>query len=481
MNSEMTFLPLLPEIFITLMASVILVLDHFLGEQRRYISYLLALGTLVGAGYLTLMDFGGDTKLILNGMFVDDALSDLLKTAIYIITFVVFIYSRDYTRQRDIYKGEYYVLGLFGVVGMMVMTSASHFLTLYLGLELLSLSLYVLVAFQRDSSLATEASMKYFVLGALASGILLYGMSILYGITGSLQINEVRQAVAQMSADNIALIFGVVFVIVALGFKLGAAPFHMWVPDVYHGAPTASTAYISAAPKLAGFAIVMRLLVGGLEDLHLVWQDMIILLAILSIVVGNVIAIAQTNIKRMFAYSTIAHMGFLLLGILSGTQNGYSASLFYALVYSVMSLGGFGIIVLLSRAGFEADNLDDFKGLNQRNSWYAFLMLLLMFSMAGVPPTVGFYAKLSVIQALIDVNLVWLAVVAVLFAVIGAYYYLRIIKLMYFDEPQDENPIKAPLDLRLAISVNGLAVIVIMPWVGWLFDICQESIKSLSY
>lgn len=477
----MMLLPLLPEIFITFMASVILILDHFLGEQRRHISYLLALGTLIGAAYLTLMDFGGYSRLVLNGMFVDDTLADLLKTAIYLVTLVVFVYSRDYVRLRDIYKGEYYVLGLFGVLGMMVMTSASHFLTLYLGLELLSLSLYVLVAFQRDSPLATEAAMKYFVLGALASGILLYGMSILYGITGSLQINEVRQAVSQMSGDNITLIFGVVFIIVSLGFKLGVAPFHMWVPDVYHGAPTTSAVYISAAPKLAGFAIVIRLLIGGLEDVHLVWRDMLILLAVLSIVMGNVIAIAQTNIKRMFAYSTIAHMGFLLLGILSGTDNGYSASLFYALIYSFMSLGGFGIIILLSRSGFEADNLDDFKGLNQRNSWYAFLMLLLMFSMAGVPPTVGFYAKLSVIQALVDVNLVWLAVVAVLFAVIGAYYYLRVIKLMYFDDPQDESEIKAPLDMRVVISLNGLAVLVIMPWVGWLFDICQESIQTLVY
>ena len=261
-------------------------------------------------------------------MFVDDGFSDLIKIAIYLVTFVVFIYSRDYVRQRDIYKGEYYVLGLFGVVGMMVMASASHFLTLYLGLEILSLSLYVLVAFQRDSALATEAAMKYFVLGAVASGILLYGMSILYGLTGSLQINEVRQEVSQMSGDNIALIFGVVFIIVSLGFKLGVAPFHMWVPDVYQGAPTTSAVYVGAAPKLAGFAIFMRLLIGGLEDIHLVWQDMIIILAVLSIVIGNVTAIAQTNIKRMFAYSTVAHMGFLLLGILSGTENGYSASLF---------------------------------------------------------------------------------------------------------------------------------------------------------
>lgn len=481
MNSVIVLLPILPEIFVTLMACVILVLDHFVGDQRRYISYLLALAALAGAAYLTLIDFGGNSTLLLNGMFVDDGFSDLIKIAIYLVTFVVFIYSRDYVRQRDIYKGEYYVLGLFGVVGMMVMASASHFLTLYLGLEILSLSLYVLVAFQRDSALATEAAMKYFVLGAVASGILLYGMSILYGITGSLQINEVRQEVSQMSGDNIALIFGVVFIIVSLGFKLGVAPFHMWVPDVYQGAPTTSAVYVGAAPKLAGFAIFMRLLIGGLEDIHLVWQDMIIILAVLSIVIGNVTAIAQTNIKRMFAYSTVAHMGFLLLGILSGTENGYSASLFYVIVYSVMSLGGFGVIILLSRSGFEAENLEDFKGLNQRNSWYAFLTLLLMFSMAGVPPTVGFYAKLAVIQALIDVNLVWLAVVAVLVAVIGAFYYLRVIKLMYFDDPEDNTEINAPLDMRMVISVNGLAVLVILPWVGWLFDICRESIKTLVY
>lgn len=477
---EFNLIPVVPEIFVSLMACLVLVVDLYLPGRRGTDAYALSLLTLVGAAALTLWDFSETTMYTFGGMFVDDAMSDLIKIAIYLTTFAVFIYSRDYMKVRGIFRGEYFVLGLFGVVGMMVMASANHFLTLYLGLELLSLNLYTMVAFHRDSSLATEGAMKYFVLGALASGMMLYGMSILYGLTGSLDIGVVRNSVAAISDGNVALIFALVFVVVSLGFKLGAVPFHMWVPDVYHGAPTTSTAYISSAPKLAGFAIVMRLLVGGLEDLHDVWQDMIAILAVLSIGIGNVVAIAQTNLKRMLAYSTISHMGFFLLGILSGTSNGYSAAMFYVLVYSVMSLGGFGMIILLSRAGFEAEELSDYKGLNRKNPWYAFLMLLLMFSMAGVPPTVGFYAKLSVIQALIEVHLVGVAVVAVLFAVVGAYYYLRVVRLMYFEEPTEDNPIQAPLDMRLLIGVNALSMVLVMPWIGTLFDLCIRAVGALA-
>jgi len=380
---------------------------------------------------------------------------------------------------RGIYKGEYFVLALFAVCGMMVMASAAHFLTLYLGLELLSLSLYAMVAFQRDSAPATEAAMKYFVLGALASGMLLYGMSMLYGATGSLEISVVRKVVSTMAPDNMILIFGLVFVVVGLAFKLGVAPFHMWAPDVYHGAPTAVTVFLGAAPKLAAFAMLMRLLVGGLEGLAPHWQQMLVIMAILSLATGNIIAIAQTNIKRMLAYSTIAHMGFFLLGMLAAGPNGYASAMFYMLIYVVMSLGAFGMIILLSRQGFEADNLDDFKGLNQRSPWFAFLMLLLMFSMAGVPPTVGFYAKLLVIQAVIDAGFLWLAAVAVLFSVIGAFYYLRVVKLMYFDKPADSAPFQAGTDMRALLSVNALALLLVTPWIGTLMDLCTRAIRAL--
>ncbi len=472
-------LPALPEIFVLAMACLILVVDLFLNERRRVVTYGLALATLLGAAVLTLRDIPPAPVLTFSNMFVADLLATVLKTAIYAITAVVFVYSRDYLRARGMYRGEYFVLGLLGMVGMMVMVSANHFLTVYLGLELLTLSLYAMVAFQRDSASATEAAMKYFVLGALASGMLLYGMSMLYGATGSLEIGAVRKAVAGMSADNMILIFGLIFIVVGIGFKLGAVPFHMWVPDVYHGAPTAVTLYIGAAPKLAAFAVIMRLLIGGLADLAVAWQDMLTVLAILSMAAGNVIAIAQTNIKRMLAYSTISHMGFFLLGILSATPNGYGASLFYVLVYAVMSMGGFGMIILLSRAGFEADKLADFKGLNRRHPWYAFLMLLLMFSMAGVPPTLGFYAKLTLIQALIDVGRVWLAVLAVLFAVIGAYYYLRVVRLMYFDAPEEQAPVRPAVAMRMLITINGLAMLLVLPWVGALLELCSRAIRSI--
>ena len=474
------FIPALPEIFVACMACLILIVDLFLSDARRDLSYGLTLLTLGGAALLTLHGYPAAPAHTFNNMFVHDAMSDVVKLAIYGVTFLVLVYSRDYLRVRAMYRGEYFVLALFGVVGMMVMASASHFLTLYLGLELLSLSLYAMVAFQRDSAEATEAAMKYFVLGALASGMLLYGMSMLYGLTGSLEIALVKQQLATVPANNIVLVFGLVFVIVGLAFKLGAVPFHMWIPDVYHGAPTAVTLYVGTAPKLAAFAMLMRLLVGGLQDLAPVWQDMLVIMALLSMAVGNIIAIAQTNIKRMLAYSTISHMGFFLLGILSAGPEGYAAAMFYMLVYTAMSLGGFGMVVLLSREGFEADRLEDYRGLNQRNPWYAFLMLLLMFSMAGVPPTAGFYAKLLVIQSAINAGQVWVAVAAVLLSVIGAYYYLRVVKLMYFDPPADSAPIVAGREFRVLFGVNALAMVAITPWVGTLIDLCAHAIKSIT-
>lgn len=470
----------LPEIFVFSMACAILIISIFMSHRFRVVSYWLTQLTLVGAALLTVKVASDAPFVTFSNMFIADRLADFLKLATYGITFFVFAYSRDYLRDRGMFQGEYYVLGLLGVVGMMIMASASHFLTLYLGLELLSLSLYAMVAFQRDSAVATEAAMKYFVLGAIASGMLLYGMSMLYGVTGNLEIAAVARSIAKMPADNIILIFGLVFVIAGLAFKVGAVPFHMWVPDVYHGAPTSVTLYIGTAPKLAAFALFIRLLVGGLEPLIGSWQSMLIIIAVLSMAIGNIVAIAQDNIKRMLAYSSISHMGFFLLGILSSSPNGNSSSLFYIFIYAIMSAGSFGMIILLSRAGFEAERLEDFKGLNQRSPWHAFLMMLLMLSMAGVPPTAGFYAKLLVIQSVIQVNMIPLAVAAVLLAVIGAYYYLRVIKLMYFDDATELSPIRANWEMQVMIGFNGLLLIGILPWIGAIIELCRVAIRSLS-
>jgi len=322
----------------------------------------------------------------------------------------------------------------------------------------------------------SEAAMKYFVLGALASGMLLYGMSMLYGVTGSLDLAQINDFILRSPGDNMVLVFGLVFVIVGVAFKLGAVPFHMWVPDVYHGAPTSVTLYIGTAPKIAAFAMLMRLLVDGLGGLHAQWQDMLIILSILSLAIGNVVAIAQTNIKRMLAYSTISHVGYLLLGILSASGEGFAASMFYIIVYALMSMGSFAMVLLLSRTGFEADRLDDFKGLNERSPWFAFMMLILMFSMAGVPPFLGFWAKLAVLKAVIEADLVWLAAVAVLFSIIGAFYYLRIIKLMYFDKPEDTEPLAAKLDARIALSANGLAILALGIFPGALLALCTAAL-----
>jgi len=472
------FMPALPEIFLLSMTCIILIVDLYLSDKTRVFTYLLSLGTLAVTAALTVTMHSTETVYTFNGSFVSDSMGDVLKIFVYLVTSVVFVYSRPYLEARGLFKGEFFTLGLFGVLGMMVLISAHNLLTIYLGLELLSLSMYAMVALHRDSVSASEAAMKYFVLGALASGMLLYGMSLLYGITGTLDITSIHQQVAGLSAgsESIVLGLGLVLVIVGMAFKLGAVPFHMWVPDVYHGAPTAVTLYIGAAPKIAAFAMVMRLLVEGLGDLHAQWQDILIIMAILSMAVGNIIAIAQTNIKRMLAYSTISHVGFLLLGILSGSQAGYSASMFYAIVYALMSMGGFGMIILLSRAGFEADNLDDFKGLGNRSPWFALMMLILMFSMAGVPPTLGFYAKLSVLQAVVGADLTWLAVSAVVFSIIGAFYYLRIIKLMYFDKAEDNSPLESSTDMKVILSANALAILALGFFPSGLLALCAAAL-----
>jgi NADH-quinone oxidoreductase subunit N len=454
-------IPVLPELLVLAAACTILLVDLLIKDERQVATYALTQLTLLGAAVLSAATAGAERAYTMNGMFVDDPMGDVLKVTVYITVAVLLTYSREYLSARGLLKGEFFGLALLATLGMMVMVSASHFLVLYLGLELLSLSLYSMVALQRDSAVATEAAMKYFVLGAMASGMLLYGMSMLYGATGTLQLDEVLAAIQGGAAQRTVLVFGLVFVVAGLAFKLGVVPFHMWVPDVYQGAPTAMTLFIASAVKLAAFGFVMRLLVDGLQPLFPDWQGMLVILALASMAIGNVTAIAQSNIKRMLAYSTIAHMGFMLLGFLSGEMNGYSSAMFYVVTYVLTTLGAFGMVMLLSREGFEADNLDDFKGLNQRNPWYAFIMLILMFSLAGAPPTVGFFAKLSVLQAAVEAGFVWLVVAAVVLALIGAFYYLRIIKLMYFDPPATGEPLRPQADVRLMMGANGLAVLAL--------------------
>jgi len=478
MNYLSTLLPAYAEIYLLVMVSAILIVDLFVTDTNKTITYLLVQMTLLGCALITVFTFQPGVVHLFNKMFVDDLMADMLKLLSYMSLSMMLVYSRNYLLARGLFTGEFMVLALFALLGMMVMISASHFLTLYMGLELMSLSLYAMVALQRDSATATEAAMKYFILGALASGLLLYGMSMIYGATGSLEVNAVSDAIQNGVPNKQLLTFGLVFVVAGLAFKLGVVPFHMWVPDVYHGAPTAMTMLIGTAPKLAAFAFVMRILVEALQPLMIHWSNMLLILAVLSMALGNISAIAQTNLKRMLAYSTIAHMGFMLLGVLSGDIEGYSAAMFYVVVYVLMSLGGFGMIMLLSREGFEADNIEDFKGLNQRSPWLAFIMLLLMFSMAGIPPTVGFYAKFAVLSSALNSGHIPLVVTAVLFSLIGAFYYLRIIKLMYFDAPESHVPITMPPDSSILISFNGMLVLLLGIMPGNLMSMCAASIQN---
>jgi len=471
-------LHVLPEISLLTVACLTLVIDTFSNDPQRRVTYVLSQLALLLAAGLALSTSTGATAYVFGHSFVSDPMSVALKVFICAITGVVFLYSHEYLKKHEWLKGEYFVLGLFAVLGMMVMVSAYSLLTVYLGLELLSLSLYAMVAMHRDSQPASEAAMKYFVLGALASGMLLYGISILYGVTGTLEFDQLTQQITRHGTERTLLIYGLVFVIVGIAFKLGAVPFHMWLPDVYHGAPTAVTLFIASAPKIAAFAMAIRLLVDGMQPLVSEWQQVLIILAVLSMATGNIVAIAQSNLKRMLAYSTIAHVGYLLLGILSGTQTGYAAAMFYIITYAVMSAGAFGMIIFLSRKGFESDNLDDFKGLADKSPWYAFIMLILMFSMAGVPPFLGFWAKWFVFLELINAGIVWLAVLAVVFSIIGAYYYLRVVKLMYFDKPESMTASKSTRTMRLVLSLNGLALLVIGLAPGFLMSLCLSVFTS---
>jgi NADH-quinone oxidoreductase subunit N len=470
--------PALPEIFLLTAACTILVVDLFLTEKTRLVTYGLSLGALIGTVLLTRFAAAPVEEILFHGSYVRDPMADVLKTGLLLVALFAFVYAKDYLRGQQILRGEYFVLGLFAVLGMMIMISANSFLTLYLGLELLALCLYALVAFNRDSAVGAEAAMKYFVLGALASGMLLYGISMIYGATGELTFPEVASVIAAGNADPTVLVFGVVFVVIGVSFKFGAVPFHMWIPDVYHGAPTVVTLFLGSAPKIAAFALAMRLLVDGLGGLVVHWQDMLTILAVLSMALGNVVAIAQSNIKRMLAYSTIAHVGFIFLGILAGTGEGYAAAMFYAIVYALMAAGGFGVVAMLSREGFDAENVDDLKGLNDRSPWLAFMMLLILFSMAGVPPTVGFFAKLFVLDAVVSIDRVWLAVVAVIFSIIGAFYYLRAVKVMYFDKPVDEARLVASMDARVVMSVNGGAMLLFGLFPAGLLDACRAAFAA---
>ena len=481
-----------PEIFLLVAACAILVIDLFISDARRNVTYAMTLAALAGAGAICWFFLDNDlVQYAFGGMYVTDPLANLLKLFSALGVGLMLMYSQGYARDRGIWKGELFTLSLFVLLGMFVMISANNLLVVYLGLELQALSMYALVALRRDDGRATEAAMKYFVLGALASGFLLYGMSMLYGATGTLDINELaRNIAAGKTASKAALVLGTVFVVAGLAFKLGVVPFHMWVPDVYHGAPTPVAAFIGSVPKLAAFAITFRLLVEGLLQLAIDWQKMLIVLAVASLVLGNLTAIAQTNLKRMLAYSTIAQMGFMLLAMLSGvvggstltTANAYSAALFYVLTYALTTLGTFGVMLLLARQGFECENIADLKGLNKRSPWYAAVMAIMMFSLAGIPPFVGFWAKLVVLQALlgngITTGMVWLAIIAVVFSLIGAFYYLRVVKTMYFDEPSPEllaTPIVGTQDMRIALSINGAMVLVLGIVPQFLLALCTSA------
>jgi NADH-quinone oxidoreductase subunit N len=486
--TEMNWQAVYPEMLLLAMACVVAMVDLWVTDPRRLPTYLLTQISLGVVAVMHLVYFEeGITIYAMQRMVVADPMGHLLGFFATVAVMISLVYARPYAAVRDMLKGELFTLSMFSLLGILVMQSANNFLMVYLGLELMSLSLYALIAMRRDHTDATEAAMKYFVLGALASGFLLYGLSMMYGATGSLEIAEVFKVIGTGQVNTPVLVLGTVFIVSGLGFKLGAVPFHMWVPDVYQGAPTAITLLIGGAPKLAAFAITIRLLVEGMLGLATDWQQMLVLLSVASMALGNLAAIAQTNLKRMLAYSSIAQMGFVLLGLCSGVvnantisaANAYSSSMFYMVTYVLTTLGTFGMITLLSRQGFEAEEVDDMKGLARRSPWFAGVMVIFMLSLAGLPPTVGFYAKLSVLQALISTNvpgLIWLAVAAVMFSLVGAFYYLRLIKVMYFDEPSDTRAIVSPPDVRALLSLNGVAVLVFGLLPGGLMAWCAQAI-----
>ena len=485
--NDMNWAAVYPEILLLVLACVVALVDLFVTDPRRTTTYLLTQLSLAVVGAMHFAAMGDGRIEAMQGMLVIDPLSHLLSGFSAFALIVTLVYARPYAESRDILKGELFTLSLLVLLGVNVMVAANNFLTTYLGLELMSLSLYALTALRRDHTISTEAAMKYFVLGALASGFLLYGLSMMYGATGSLSIPRVYEVISSGTVNQGVLVLGVVFVVAGLGFKLGAAPFHMWVPDVYQGAPTAATLLIGGAPKLAALGMTLRLLGDGMIDLAKDWQQMMLVMAVASLVVGNLAAIAQTNLKRMLAYSTISQMGFVVLGLASGVvngdtalvQNAYSSSLFYAITYVLTTLGSFGLIMLLARQGFESEQISDLAGLFKRSPWYALVMAIYMFSLTGIPPMVGFYGKLAVLQAMVATGqslYLWLAVIAVMLSLIGAFYYLRVVKVMFFDEPTDPSPLNAPADARVVMSLNGAAVLVLGLLPSGLLALCARAL-----
>ncbi|CAB9540852.1 NADH-ubiquinone oxidoreductase chain N (EC 1.6.5.3) [uncultured Gammaproteobacteria bacterium] len=455
---------ILPEIFLLSAIVIILLLDLFLTKPFKQVTYYLTQISLLITGVLAFNLIGQPETIILGGSFVLDDMASVFKVFLMVSAMVAMVYSRHYLLQHTLFRGEYFVLIMLSILGMMVMVSGYSLLTLYLGLEILSLSLYTLIAIARDRSEAVEAALKYFVLGAIASGLLLYGMSMIYGISGSLNIGEIMafsSSATLASRDILVLNFGLVFLVIGIAFKLGAVPFHMWVPDVYQGAPTSVTMFISTVPKIAAVAMLVRLLVDGLGMMQSYWSDLFMMLAILSIALGSIVALLQTNIKRLLAYSTISHIGFVLLGFSTGVVSGYGAAVFYILAYVLMSLAAFGVIILLNKKGFEADLISDYKGLSKHSPWFALMMLIVMLSMAGMPPFIGFYAKLLILQQVVSSGMIIVAIIAVVFAVISAYYYLQIIKSMYFEAPDKEINLSAPIDMKLILSINAVLILVV--------------------
>lgn len=459
--SELIFV--LPELFLLSAISIILLFDLFASERLKPLTYYLTQLALIITGWLA-FDLIGESATIFSGTFVLDTMGSTFKVFIMGFAIIALVYSRHYLKAHELLRNEYFILALMSILGMMVMVSGHSLLTLYMGLEIMSLSLYALIASARDRAVAIEAALKYFVLGAIASGLLLYGMSMIYGITGSLdiaQISNFARASTLASQQTLILNFGLVFLVIGVAFKLGAVPFHMWVPDVYQGSPTSVTMFLSTVPKIAAIALLIRLLIDGLGDLQHYWSDLLMIIAVLSIALGSLVALMQSNIKRMLAYSTISHIGFVLLGFVTGVVEGYGAAVFYVLVYILMSLAAFGSIIVLNKNGFEADQISDYQGLSKHSPWFALIILVVMLSMAGVPPFIGFYSKLFILQQVIAEGYVILAVIAVVFAVISAYYYLQIIKTMYFDDADKEITVSAPLDMRVVLSINGILILLV--------------------
>ncbi|MCQ0029536.1 NADH-quinone oxidoreductase subunit NuoN [Burkholderia glumae] len=476
---------LLPDALVMFAIIVAWLNDTLAGESGRRFTFLIAVVSSIAAGvWFAVQAFDPHQYYFFSRMIVVDSFASVMKSVVSFGYGVSLIYSRRYLADRGLFRGDVFLLGMFSLLGQLVMISGNNFLTLYLGLELMSLSLYALIALRRDGAQSSEAAMKYYVLGALASGFVLYGISMLYGASGSLELHDVLNAIASGRINDAVLLFGVIFVVAGVAFKLGAVPFHMWVPDVYQGAPTAMSLFTGGGPKVAAFAWGLRFLVMGLLPLAADWQQMLVILAALSLIVGNITGIVQRNVKRMLAYSAISNMGFVLLGLLSGVVKGaptfaataYSSAMFYSIVYLITTLGAFGIVMLLARRDFEAETLDDFKGLNKRSPVFAFVMMVMMFSLAGIPPTVGFYAKLAVLEATINAGLTWLAILGVISSLFGAFYYLRIVKLMYFDAPQDSNPIMSDSLNRGVLLLNGAAVVVLGVAPSRLIEVCLQAI-----